>query len=238
MVSLGRNLIVGLLLISAVPPPAAAAHSDPRAVAIAEHVLQAMGGREAWDATRYLKWSFFGRRTHTWDRETGDLRIEDGDRVVLMNVRTRAGRVFDKGVEITDPGAKGEALETGYAQWINDSYWLLMPYKMLDPGVNLVYEDESALPDGRPADRLGLTFEPGTGLTPANRYDVWVARDTGLVERWAYYADAADAEPKFTLPWAGWKRCGKVLLSTDRGRDAPIEAEAPETLPRSVFEKP
>ncbi len=225
-----------ILLGLAVAP--AMADPDPRAVTVAERVLEAMGGREAWDATRFLQWNFFGRRTHAWDRATGDVRIEAGERVTLLNVHTREGRVFEAGAEVTDPAARAEALEAGYAQWINDSYWLLMPYKMLDPGVRLEYRGEAALPDGRPAELLGMTFDAGVGLTPQNRYDVWVAKDTGLVEQWAYYADATDAEPRFTLPWAGWKPFGGILLATDHGRDAPWDVAVPDTLPRELFERP
>ncbi len=231
-------LLAGAVARAAAEPPPAAPASDPRAVAVAERVLEAMGGREAWDATRYLQWNFFGRRTHAWDRVTGDVRIEADGRVTLLNVHTRAGRVFEAGVEITDPAAKAEALEAGYAQWINDSYWLLMPYKLLDPGVRLEYRGESALADGRAAELLGMTFDPGVGLTPQNRYEVWVAKDSGLVEQWAYYADAADAEPRFTLPWAGWKPFGGILLATDHGRDAPWDVAAPASLPRALFEEP
>lgn len=217
--------------------PAAAA-SDPRAVALAESVMETMGGRDAWEATRYLRWSFFGRRLHHWDRRTGDVRIESGDLLVLMNLDTRKGRAFVAGAEVTAADSLAGALEDGWAMWVNDSYWLLMPYKLLDPGANLTYEGESALADGRAADRLGLTFDPGTGLTPANRYDVWIARDTGLVEQWAYYPDAADPEPKFTLPWGGWTRCGRILLAADHGRGDPWEVSAPDTLPEELFRRP
>ncbi|HHL71578.1 MAG TPA: hypothetical protein ENJ29_03615, partial [Bacteroidetes bacterium] len=37
------------------------ADSDARAIAIADEVMQALGGRRAWDKTRYITWRFFGR---------------------------------------------------------------------------------------------------------------------------------------------------------------------------------
>ena len=52
------------------------AGSDAEAIRIADRVMLAMGGREAWDSTRHLRWKFFGRRLHVWDKHTGDLRIE------------------------------------------------------------------------------------------------------------------------------------------------------------------
>jgi hypothetical protein len=214
------------------------AESDPKAVALAESTLVRMGGRDAWAHTHYLQWNFFGRRKHTWDRFTGMDRIETGDRIVLVNIQTHDGHVFDKGAEITDPAAKKAALDLGYGWWVNDSYWLIMPYKLLDPGVNLKYLGPSKLSDGRAADLLGLTFGAGIGMTPENRYDVWIARDTGLVEQWSYYAAAADTAPQFTMAWKGWKRFGKMLLATDHGQGEPWETAAPDSVPRALFEKP
>ena len=236
----GLHVVVPLALLAAAVVVASepAPGSDPRAVALAQATLEKMGGREAWEGTRYLQWNFFGRRLHRWDKFTGDVRIEAGPRIVLMNLLTKEGRVFEEGREIVEPLARREALDEGYAWWVNDSYWLLMPYKLLDEGARLGFGGESALADGRPADRLELTFAPGTGLTPENRYDVWIARDTGLVEQWAYYARAADSAPKFTLPWGGWKRFGRILLATEHGRESPWDVDAPQTLPRSLFEAP
>ena len=78
-------------------PPASDGSGPPdAAVELAEKVLEAMGGREAWEATRYLRFDFFGRRLHHWDRYTGRHRLEgetqDGEEyVVLHNVQSRDG---------------------------------------------------------------------------------------------------------------------------------------------------
>jgi len=212
--------------------------SDSRATALAEAALAAMGGRENWERTRFLRWRFPGGRLHHWDRWTGDVRIETEDRLVLMNVDSRKGRAWEGGVELMEPDALREALETGYAWWVNDTYWLVMPYKLLDPGAVLRYAGSDPLPDGRPAERIEVTFRDGTGLTPRNKYDVWFAADTKLVEQWSYYPDANDGEPKFTLPWSEWKPFGRILLATSRGRGGDWEISAPESLPRSVFTEP
>jgi hypothetical protein len=218
--------------------------SDARAIEIAQSVVERMGGWEAWDRTRYLKWRFFGRRLHYWDRHTGDIRIEGpfGGRdnpvemTILMNVHSREGRAWKEGVELRGDEL-AEALQTGYEVWINDSYWMVMPYKLLDPGVTLKYAGERAMEDGRAADVLELTFD-SVGVTPENRYEVYVARDTGLVEQWSFYEKAEDTEPGFTLPWTGWQRFGEVMLSTSRGRDADWAIEVPGALPESVFTSP
>jgi hypothetical protein len=232
------------------PAPTAAervqvsAESDERAIEIAQAVMEQMGGWEAWDRTRCIKWRFFGRRLHFWDKPTGDISIEGpfGGRdnpvemKILMNVHTREGRVWRDGVELEgDELVKG--LQSGYEAWINDSYWMVMPYKLLDPGVTLKYAGERPMEDGRISDVLELTFD-GVGVTPENRYEVFVARDTGLVEQWSFYRNAEDAEPGFTMPWTGWQRFGEIMLSTSRGRDADWEIEVMDEVPGAVFAAP
>ena len=50
--------------------------SDPEAIEVADQVMEAMGGREAWDNTRHIAWNFFGSRDLVWDKWTGDVRID------------------------------------------------------------------------------------------------------------------------------------------------------------------
>lgn len=190
--------------------------SDPRAVTIAEEVLIALGGRGAWDRARVLEWNFFGRRSHVWDKWTGDYRLDDGKKVVLMNLNSGAGRVFEDGAEVVDAEKRAKELARAKSIWINDSYWLVMPYKLLDPGVTLRDGGQRKLASGAPADVLRVEFD-AVGDTPKNAYDVFVAQDTRLVAEWAYFEDRADAEPKLTSPWAGWQEFGGIRLCGDRG---------------------
>jgi hypothetical protein len=222
---------------SAAPAASPAGKSDPLAVSLAESTLQKMGGRDAWQRARVIEWRFFGKRHHFWDQETGDVRIEADSTLILMNLNTKAGRAWTAGNPITDPAALRETLDDGYAMWVNDSYWLVMPYKLLDPGVTLAYGGESPMADGRPAQKITMTFE-GVGLTPQNKYDVWIGQETALVEQWAYYETAADTAPKFTLPWAGWKKFGPILLATEHGRDADWAIAVHEARPAGVFDQP
>jgi hypothetical protein len=223
----------------------ATADADPKARELAERVARSMGGWQAWHDTRYVTWRFFGGRAHAWDKRTGDWRLDDGDRVVLMNVDTRQGRVFEKGVEVTDPAAREAALKRAHEVWINDSYWMFMPWKMLDPGVVLRYVGATALEDERSAQLVEMTFR-GVGVTPDNRYLVAIGDESGLVEHWSFFASAGDETPKLSLPWTGWKRFGSILLCTDHGvLPGPQNAEkkdwridTPAELPREVFTDP
>lgn len=215
--------------------------SDPRAIEIADRVMERLGGRDAWDATRYLTWNFFGRRTHFWDKHTGDIRVEgvgrdDRPYLILMNLHTMEGRAWRDGVELEGDELE-ELIDLGEAVWINDSYWMFMPYKLKDTGVTLTYVGERAMEDGRPADVLQLVFQE-VGRTPDNRYHVYVARESGLVEQWDFYRSAADEEPGFRIPWHNWQRYGGILLSDDRGDSGHTDIAVFDSLPASVFTSP
>jgi len=236
-----RFALVALAVVLGAAGPFALAvepGSDPRAVALAESVLEKMGGKSAWERTRVVRWDFMGRRRHWWDLHTGDIRIEADKRIVLMNVTTKTGRVWQDGQELAGQEL-ADALTRGHQWWVNDSYWMFMPYKLLDPGVTLRYVSERSMQkDGRAADVLEMTFGAGVGYTPQNRYEVGVAKDTGLVEEWAFFKDAQDEEPGFVLPWSGWKKFGPILLATDHGPDTGGDWNIAvfNGLPASVFE--
>ena len=237
----------GVVLQAAEPNPPAPGFdlegSDQEAIGIADRVMAELGGRKAWDDTRYLTWSFFGRRRHLWDKQTGDLRIEGVDReterpyVILMNLQDKQGRAWKDGSLVTDPDELAAMLDNGESAWINDSYWMFMPYKLKDSGVTLKYLGRQQMLEDRPAEVLELTFE-AVGRTPQNKYHVYVAEDSGLVEQWDYYADADDEEPQFSSPWLDWQRYGMILLSDNRGERSHTDIAVLDVLPPGVFSSP
>lgn len=228
-------------------PADSARGSDPRAVALAEATLEAMGGAEAWEHTRYLRFEFFGFRAHHWDRHTGRHRLEgqtrDGDRyVVLHSVISRKGRAWLNGEELAGE-ALDEWLERAYGAWVNDTYWLVMPYKLLDPGVTLHYAGEETL-DGKAYDKVKLTFD-SVGLTPGDTYWAHINRETGLMDRWAYFLqDWEEGREPTVWWWLDWDRYGDILLSPTRFNAADEQTASLgqlavfEQLPDSVFESP
>ncbi len=214
-----------------------AAGSDAQAIAIADEVMEAMGGYDAWDKTRYITWRFFGSRLHVWDKLTGDIRFEHEDLTVLMNINSREGRAWRNGQELTIPDSLSAALDRGYRAWINDAYWLVMPYKLKDSGVTLKYQGKGQTQDERAADVLKLTFKE-VGVTPQNKYEVWVDEETRLVTQWAFYAQASDAEPRFVIPWNNWQQHGQILLSDSRGERSHTDVAVFADLPKAVFVDP
>ena len=212
--------------------------SDPKAAAVADRVMSAMGGADAWNNTRYLAWDFFGGQYQIWDKETGDFHWEQDTLVANYNLKSKQGHVYSRGKDISATPAGQKVLEKLTPVWINNSYWLVMPFKLEDPGVKLTYRGESKTMDGAPADVLGMTFE-NVGVTPENRYEVLVNRATGLVDEWAYFPKATDAQPAFRRHWNEYARHGQLLLAAGRSEaDKPARLDniaTAQSLPETVM---
>lgn len=213
--------------------------ADEKSAELAALTLTAMGGRDNYNNTRYLSWNFFGARTHHWDKWTGRVRIKDpkNDVLILMNVNSKEGEVYEKGEKITDAAKRTEMLQKGYEWWINDSYWLVMPYKLRDPGVTLQYEGEAQTEAGQAADVLVMTFE-AVGVTPQNKYKIYIGKDDQLVRQWDFYSTATDAEPRFKTPWDDWQTQGAIKLSGNRGQRGLTEIAVHAELADAVFTDP
>ena len=206
--------------------------SDSFAIDIADSVMVAMGGRHNWDQTRYIKWNFFGSRRHVWDRYSGDVIIEGLRDTFLarMNLNNLEGTVNMNGVELTKADSLEKYLQKAKEMWINDSYWLLFPFKLKDSGVTLKYLRMDTTAFGKPAHVLQLTFDD-VGVTPQNKYYAYVDTSTNLVTQWDFFSSYEDSIPGFKIPWTNYEQYGKVLLSSDRGEKYKItEISASDTL--------
>ncbi len=210
--------------------------SDVKAISIADEVMEAMGGRKAWDKTRHISWNFFNARTLIWDRYTGNVRVETTDNKfkALLNIHTMEGKVMKDGQLLTQPDSVKKYLEQAKSMWINDSYWLVMPYKLKDSGVTLTYIKEDTTEAGAPADVLQLTFE-GVGRTPQNKYHVYVDKDSKVVTQWSFFREAAKETPDFTTPWKDYKDYGKIKLSGDRGERKITAINVDKKLPETAY---
>jgi hypothetical protein len=242
-------LLFGTICISACTPkpktlaelnPAAEGfdldHSDPAAIQLADSIMAAIGGRENWDKTWFISWNFFGKRDLTWDKRTGRVRIESpGDSsIFLVNINTGAGKVKFHGKEMTEPDTLKKLLKRAKGIWINDSYWLTMPFKLKDSGVTLKYFGEDTLKNNR-YNILELTFKE-VGDTPNNKYRLYVGIQDKMIKHWAYYNDAKKDTANFIRPWDNYQKYGNVLLSADRSDNGgPKNVKVEESLPDKLF---
>ena len=200
--------------------------ADDRADQVARELVAALGGSAAWEKARQFRFDFVvereGKRAaefrHLWDRYTGDYRLHGTDKsgapyAVYFNVNTREGKTFVNGRPVEGEGKK-KLIEMAYGRFINDSYWLLAPWKVFDPGVTRAFEGEKTTSDGVLCDIIRLSFE-GVGLTPKDVYWLWVTRDGRRMVQWEYVLGGATEDPAVAF-WKDWRNFSGVSLALDR----------------------
>jgi hypothetical protein len=203
----------------------AAAGEDPKALEIARTMMQAMGGQDAWMRAHFVRYDFRvnagGKvavdRAHLWDKMTGRYRLEtktkDGKpAVTLFNVADKQGTAYVDGKKL-EGAAAAEALKSAYGTFINDMYWLAMPWKWTDAGVHLKSMGRKTR-GAEPYDVVELTFDH-VGLTPGDRYNAWVSPKTHLMEHWDYTLQSGN---KGSWDWE-YTTTGGVKLASDHKSD-------------------
>ncbi len=161
-------------------------------------ITESAGGLSAWEALPVLRFDFVSERDseevfrarHLWDRQSGAYRLEyevgEDSLIVAMfsasdfDMAAPTGRAYLNSVPVdsTDMPAR---LKDAYERFVNDSYWLLAPFKLFDPGVHRTLAPDSS---DATSEVLHLTFE-NVGLTPGDQY--WLRADsTGKLLSWSF----------------------------------------------------
>jgi hypothetical protein len=197
-----RVLLAGTILIAGTHL-GSAENSDPAAAKqLAEDVWRASGG-EHFQNVKALRFTFIveqdGKQLlsaeHHWDMSAQTDEVKWKGKDVTVNLASPA----------TDDEGKA-----AYARWVNDSYWLLAPLKLLDPGVKLAAEGRKES-DGADCDTLHLQFEQ-VGLTPGDQYMLYVDPQTKLLRGWDYMPN-----PETTMhgTWEKYQTFGPLKLATE-----------------------
>lgn len=148
--------------------------SGPEAEALAQEVLVAIK-HDKLDNTGWVSWMFPGGHAYVWDVQRNYARISYGDTEVLMDLDHQTGSATTDGQSLA--GDKLDAaLTKAWSIWCNDSWWLIAPHKIMDPGTSRAIVDIS---DRHPGHRGLLVQYAGGGVTPDDAY-LWIIDDAGL----------------------------------------------------------
>lgn len=216
---------------------APAAPEPTPAERLAHKVFVAHGG-ERLDEVAELMFTFVlqdadGERVvevrHAWDM------VHERDRITWVN---DDGREVDVTVELAADNGEGdngppvhevygridgddlteaERAEYGaiaYRRWINDTYWLLMPLKMLDPGVNLELDGHCEIDGQQPHERIKMTFD-NVGLTPGDTYWVCINPENYTISAWHMLLEGQPGEPT-EIGWGDYQQVGPLYLPLER----------------------
>jgi len=205
-----RLLIFGVLLLAS----ASWAQSCPPA---AEKMAKAYG-LDSWgqiDAIRYtfnadlsalkLKLS----RSWVWepkaDRVSYEGKDKAGNPVKATYVRSQLSSQPENVQKEIDP------------TFVNDQYWLVFPFHACwDTGATVEDKGMQKLPLGGGSARLVSVKYSGGGYTPGDTWDLYVGPDNRVKQMLFRHGAGAKAPIKVTIvTWAGYKKAGPFLVSTD-----------------------
>ena len=143
---------------------------NTKADQLASKILKAIH-HEAYRKTRYLEWSFGGRRHFKWDKEKNIAEVTWDTIRVNLHTRNRENSAVyfhNKKQEIADSSLVKKAWDI----FNNDSFWLVAPHKLFENGIIRSIQKADT------QEALLVKYTTG-GTTPGDSY-LWVL-DTNYV---------------------------------------------------------
>lgn len=171
---------------------------------LAKKMLRAVN-HEAYKNTRYLEWTFPGGHHYKWDKQEHLVHVSWKEHVVHLNTKEpKQSIVLSKGEILDDDAAKLKIVEKAIRYFNNDSFWLVAPHKVFDPGTErrIVLNE-----NGEPA--LLVTYTSG-GSTPGDSY-LWILDDSGLPKAFKLWVSILPVGG-LEATWEGWKNTGSGTL--------------------------
>jgi len=144
--------------------------SSPKADMLANKILKKLK-HEAYKNTRYIEWSFRGKRFFKWDKQKHIIEVKwDNNTVILHPNDLEKSNLFIDGKESTED--KEKLVKRAEAIFNNDSFWLVGPHKLFEPGIlRTLVQIEGK-------DALKVKYTTGSS-TPSDSY-IWVLNDDFL----------------------------------------------------------
>jgi len=167
--------------------------SGEKAEQLTDDMLEALG-YEAYQEIKTISWSFPGGHHFVWSKDVDSVEVKWEQYEVYFSTKTLQGEATSDGVTLTGEEQK-EALEIAWSYFANDSFWLVAPFKVRDPGTTREYVD---FQNGK---ALLVHYASG-GVTPGDSY-LWILDDNNRPTAWRMWTQILPIGGlEFT--WTGW----------------------------------
>jgi len=195
-------LISGFLVFKMADEPLPEGTEGPRAELLADKMLDALN-YEAWKEVGAVGWSYPRGHHYLWDKEANLVEVKWDDYTVLLNPETQTGKAFADGKVIEENSE--EIIKTAFEHFANDSFWLIAPFKVRDPGtVRKVVKINDK-------DALLVQYTTG-GVTPGDSY-LWILDDYGVPMAWRFWVKIVPlGGMEFT--WENWQTIEGAEIAT------------------------
>jgi hypothetical protein len=211
-----RISIVGLLSFAALVLAGSSWAQAPQRAPILDQVAKTYGV-DSWekiDAIRYT-WNvditglFKGSHKWEWEPKTGKIIFEstdkDGKPVKVTYDSSQLSSQSDQVKNEVEPA------------FVNDNYWLLFPFHAYwDKSASAIDQGRFNLPVGPGmAELLPIKYPAEVGgFTPGDIWDLYIGKDNRVVY-FVYHRGGAKPPSRVFATWAGYKKAGPILISTE-----------------------
>ncbi|WP_421889383.1 hypothetical protein [Marinoscillum sp.] len=197
-------LVILLIAWTMVNEPLPEGESGPRAEALADRMLLALND-SAYQQLEQISWRYpRGPHEYDWYRQKDTVEVRWEDKRVLFCTSTLDGSAF-LGNKALSGSQKEKALYTAWDFFANDSFWLIAPFKVKDPGT----ERKIVETDRGPA--LLVTYTSG-GVTPGDSY-LWILDENARPVAWKLWVQKIPLGG-LESSWGNWQQYNGVWLGT------------------------
>lgn len=203
------------------------ANSDPAAVELADSIIDAYGGAEAWNKIRFISWRDSFNQFY-WDKSARNIRVANAEEVSIINTRTRQGRVWRKGVELKDSVIVKERVAESLRTWRESAAIIFLPFLLKQKDMSLKYLGEERVEDNR-----SNVLEVSDTNDKTWRYLVHASLENNRIIRSDFFPERTD-EFSLTLQYDHCKTSSDILICVPEHSDI-TELEVGASLPEKLF---
>ena len=205
-----RLLAFGMLLL--IFPATSWAQQRPP---IAEQMAKTYG-LDAFGQIEGIRYTFTAQlpggvklsRSWEWNPKTDTVSYQGKD---------KAGKPVKVTYQRSQLGSQSDAVKNQIdPAFINDQYWLLLPFHVIwDGSATVTDTGMHKLPIGNGvAERLVMKYPSHGGYAPGDTWELYVGADKRVEQM--VYRRGGTGEPHLVIAtWAGYKKAGPLLISTD-----------------------
>ena len=161
---------------------------------LAEKMSEAMN-KPAYDSLRFISWQY-GSHYFDWNKKEDSVKVIWADLEVNVSTETLEGMAYQGGIILLGDQNK-KVVNQAIQYFNNDSFWLVAPYKLNDPGVLL---SSVKVPKGH---GLLVTYTQG-GSTPGDTY-LWLLDENYFPRGWKMWVKMLPIGG-VKSKWTGWKK--------------------------------
>lgn len=183
-------MIIGVLTYLFVDESVPNGTRGQEAEQLADEMLKALN-KPAFDSLAMIKFTYPGNHRYEWNKKDNKVRVQWEGNDVFLDLNL-------------SPENFSSLEYQGYEYFLNDSFWMIAPFKVRDDGV---VRSTVEVEDGR---GLLVTYTSG-GVTPGDSY-LWIIDDKGFPIAWKLWTSNVPLDG-LKIGWGGWVEKGGVWFS-------------------------